>query len=239
MRTLSSRKVFKSDEVKVVRDSLRTPGKEGSPGKAPAPAGESDRALERAVLKREYDERLRKAEKDAYAKGLQEGKNQAEKKFRHILDTLKNLIEELKKRKEAFLKDGERDMVKLSLALAEKIVRREVEAAPAVIAGILRGLLKDVTVHNGVKVTLNPVDYLFLQENEGVLPREIKTLGNLRFEADPKLERGDVVVDTGFSLVDARVGEQISAIGEAFSEPAGLPDRKDRPGGRTAPASKG
>lgn len=236
MRMRSSKSVYKSDEVKVVRDSLWTPGG-GVPGnkdsreKEQGQAAENVRVQEHAVLKKEYDERLRKAEKDAYAKGraegLQEGKTQSEKKFRHILDTMKNLIEELKKKREAFLKDGEKDMVKLSLALAAKIVRREVQADPAVVAGILRDLLKDVAVQDGVKVTLNPVDYLFLRENEGILPKEIKVIKNLRFEADPKMERGDVVVDTGFSLTDARVGEQISAIGEAFLEHGGSPERKE------------
>lgn len=232
----SSRNVFKSEQVTVVRDALRVPGCDGSgkprtPERERVPAAENVRAQERAALKRAYDEQLRKAEKDAYAKGraegLQEGRNQSDKKFRHILDTMKHLIEELKKKKEAVLRDGEKDMVKLSLALAEKIIRREVEAAPAVVAGILRSLLRDVAVQDGVKVTLNPVDHLFLQENEGTLLKEIKTMGKLRFEADPKMERGDVVVDTGFSLIDARVGEQIAAIGEAFGESAGSPDRKE------------
>jgi len=225
-----SKSVIKSDRVMFVRDSLRDI-RQGGPGEAGSREGRGDgttagaSAADLSALRNRYEERTRKAEKEAYAKGhaegLREGKAQHEKKFRHIMDTMKSLIEELKRRKEEVVRDSEKDIVDLSLALASRIIHREVRKDPGLVAGILRDMLKDLNVLDGVKVTLSPVDYLFIQENEGTILKEIKNIGNIRFEADPKMEVGGVVVDTGFSIVDARIGEQLSALREAFREEPG------------------
>ncbi len=223
-----SKSVIKSDRVTFVRESLRDL-RQGGPGVSGGREGQGDgtkaAAPDLSALQGRYEERTRKVEKEAYARGhaegLREGKAQQEKKFRHIMDTMKSLIEELKKRKEEVVRDSERDIVDLSLALASKIIHQEVRKDPSLVAGVLRDILKDLNVLDGVKVVLSPVDYLFIQENEGRILKEIKNIGNIRFETDPKMEVGGVVVDTGFSIIDARVGEQLSALREAFREDPG------------------
>lgn len=159
-------------------------------------------------------------EKAAYEKGLLQGEKacmeMAEQKMEALTRQYGESILELGKLRSFLHMQVEREVVKLAIEVAKKIVHREIQVDKDIIQTLVRVALGHVAEKSAVTVHLNPQDYSYLlglrdelSQNEG---RDISLL------ADKSIERGGCLIQTECGDIDARIEEKFREVEQAFFE---------------------
>src|SRR5262249_40648760 len=129
---------------------LRTEG----PGKPPDAA---DALREQAAqLQQQYEQRVR----DAHAAGLREGeaagRARAAAEVQPVLARLARPIHEIAGLRARFRAEAEADLVQLSLAIARRVLRREIAIDPEALHGLILGALKRLQGQEIARVRVHP-----------------------------------------------------------------------------------
>ncbi len=159
-------------------------------------------------------------EKEAYENGFQQGEKagleMAEKKIEALMRKYAESISEIGELKQSFYGQAEREVVKLAVGVAKKIVHREIQVDRDIIQTLVRVALSHVAEKSAVTVLLNPVDYSYLLEQRTELSqtegRDISLL------ADKSVERGGCLIQTECGDIDARIEEKFREVEHAFFE---------------------
>jgi flagellar assembly protein FliH len=139
----------------------------------------------------------------------------AEKKMEAVVRRYGDTILELGALRGRLFADVERQVVKLAVEVAKKIVHREIQADRDVIQTLVKVALSHAAEKSAVTVRLSPADYNYLLEhraelNEGNSSREIVLL------ADKSIERGGCLVQTECGDIDARIEEEFRELERGF-----------------------
>ncbi len=154
-------------------------------------------------------ERLQKqAYEEGYAQGREEGRAETAARGARLdalLGVLARPFEELDEQ-------VEQELVRLALAIAQQLVRREIKADPGQIVAIVRDALAALPVSaRGVRLHLHPED--------AQLVREVLSLGDARHPwqivEDPVLARGGCRVVSESSRIDASLEARLAALAAA------------------------
>ncbi len=143
----------------------------------------------------------------AYRRGVQEGMRQgalsAGQQASTAVEALGKALDLFNSSQEQLLRERERDLHALSVAVAQKILQREVRTDPTVVADLVRKALEMLPSDTTLEVRLNPTDMQALQEpiRTMVPPTRGMTIG---WSADPTLERGSFLMETPQRLIDGR-----------------------------------
>jgi len=159
-------------------------------------------------------------EKAAYENGFRQGEKAgleiAEKQVEAMMKRYAEAICEIGRIKPALYAQAERDVVKLVLQVAKKIVHREVRVDREIVQTLVRVALDHVAVKSAARIRLHPADYEFVSGEcrASVLPgesdREITLL------ADKSIERGGCLIETECGDIDARIEEEFREVECAF-----------------------
>jgi flagellar assembly protein FliH len=107
---------------------------------------------------------------------------------------------------------GERDLVKLALAVAAKIVKAAVVLDRPVAEENLRRAVELTARRRELRVLLHPEDLARVEAYLPALRRDFSDLQALPLEADPSVARGGVIVQTREGSVDATIAAQLDQI---------------------------
>jgi flagellar assembly protein FliH len=160
-------------------------------------------------------------EHEAYRRGLAEGKalgkDLAEAEVQPVLERLTRALVELSSVRARLRRDAEEDVVKLSIAIARRVLHRELTLDPESIGGLIKAALEKIESHELCRVRVHPDQETMIRT---ILGRYSPT--RIELVADPALGKGDVVFETSQGTVDASVEAQLREIER------GLADRLSR-----------
>jgi flagellar assembly protein FliH len=195
----------------------RVPSLDGSPlevsafpaaGDTPAPsrpAAQPGNALEQHL-------------QGAYQQGFQDGQGAARKELEAELDTmavrLARTIEELSGMRQRFRHEAEEEVIALALAIARRILHRELTVAPEALLGLLKAALQKIEAREVQRVHVRPEDVPLVQQHldQMGLPQRVELI------ADPALERGAIILDSSRGALDASVETQLAEIERGFAD---------------------
>ena len=103
-------------------------------------------------------------------------------------------------------------MLKLVIAVARKVVRREVAMDRDVILGILREAVKNVLDRDRIKIRLNPQDHERVSKLTPALIAGFEGIRSIVLEADEGISAGGAVIETAFGEIDATLEQQLEEI---------------------------
>lgn len=187
-------------------------------GKGKHPAGQTppkNQASEEKTIQI-TDSHIKKREQDAYENGYAAGVKAQSKDIAAKLEVLAALSKTIPQIKKDILEKGEEQMVKLAIAIAEKILQQEVSTRKEVILGVLKGALKNIAETEGIKIHLHPQDFRYMMEVKKDFLQSFDGIRNMVFEEDSSIKRGGAVVETMFGEVDARLENQLKEIKAAM-----------------------
>jgi flagellar assembly protein FliH len=161
---------------------------------------------------------------EAYQRGLENGKKEAQaecaREFNeHLRDEKQNcerLIENISKqfaRQAAFL---EVNAVKLAVAVADKIMKKEISIDGTVVLHQIRESLHRVWGVDMVKLRINPNDEGLVREHRTALLAGSDFIREVMIEADENVERGGCVIESSAGNVDARISTQLKQVEAVF-----------------------
>lgn len=160
------------------------------------------------------------AEKDAFENGFRQGEKAgaelAEKKLETLMRRYADAILEIGKLKPALYEQAERDVVRLSLEIAKKIVHREVQIDREIVQTLIRVALSHVAIKSPVTIRLHPEDHNFVLEQQAALQRPGAGDQEFTLLADNSVELGGCLIETECGDIDARIGEQFLEVERTF-----------------------
>jgi flagellar assembly protein FliH len=159
-------------------------------------------------LERELEQRPKQAYQKGFAEGQTTGAQQSAAKIEPALARLAESLRELASLRRKYLLEAEADAVKLAVAVARKILHRELSVDPESLLGVVKAAFERVDARDIHRIRLNPEDQPIVQAHLAAagVPPQIELI------ADASLERGGVVIETSRGCLDASVASQLKEI---------------------------
>ncbi|HLW75884.1 MAG TPA: FliH/SctL family protein [Bryobacteraceae bacterium] len=155
----------------------------------------------------------REAYQRGFAEGNQVGKNQAAAEVQPVLDRMAHTLADLTSLRSRLRRDAEKDLVQLAIAIARRVLHREVTIDPESIEGIIKVALEKLESREISRVRVHPDQAMFLQ---GSFTRFHTS--KIDLVADPSLRPGDVIFETTQGTLDASIETQLSEIERGFAD---------------------
>ncbi len=179
-----------------------------------------------AELEKRLTEETRKSFEAGRERGHQEGR-QAERLA--LAPTLKaveerralqgaELVENFARERDRYLHSVEREVVKLSLAVAARILRREAQMDPLLLTGAVRVALGQLSNSTEVRLRVPPAELALWTEAIALLPNLALQPSVLAAEG---MRLGDCVLETSLGSVDLGIRSQLGEIERGFFDRAG------------------
>lgn len=229
-RVLSGTKVARAETIhwmtaygEPVNASPNTQHEAETPGEEPpAVSAELEGAIQRIqVLERRIQEleaelprRHELGKKEGRAEGERAGMTAGAASVQPVLDRMTASIAELASYRARFRRDSEPELLRLALAVARKILRRELTVDPHSLLGILKAALETINQAEVLCVRVSP-------EDAGQLGGKLGSLGlpdAVEVMADRTLERGSLILDTRRGQIDASIQTQLAEIENGFAD---------------------
>jgi flagellar assembly protein FliH len=183
----------------------------GAPREMPAAAAHPAAPVQ---ARQTDDEQLRQAVQRAYLEGEAAARAALEEPARAANAELMRAVAELSKMRAVIYKEAQADLLRLSMAIARRIVHRELLVSPDILQSIVSVVLDKldrqdvhrVRVHPGIAVRLD---------------QDLKNLPNQRLievAPDPTLEPGACIFETGRGNVDAGIDSQLAEIERGLAD---------------------
>ncbi len=197
-------------------------------------------AIQRKSLEEQVEQealaRLKEMEeeayKEAYALGLEEGKQEAYREMSQQLEgqfeAFSKTLDSLNKLKQEMVAFNEAQLIKMVYQMASKVAKKEIEADPELILPLIKDCVTATQQAEDIKVLLNKEDFEFINTIKEKLGRDFDFLDKVELLESEKILKGGCVVETNYGSVDGTIETRINKLWEAVQER--LPKSKDQIG---------
>ena len=162
------------------------------------------------------DAHLAALEREAFAKGFSQGElagaEAAGQRGEMMLHRLMQTLEELTQVRAQMIQQTERQMVQLAIAIARRVIQREVTLDADLLIAMARVAMERLGETAQVKVRLHPDDY----EAAGAARVAQLAGSNVMILADAHLSRGGCRIESDMGILDAGVNAQLQEIARAL-----------------------
>lgn len=174
---------------------------------------------EAARLRQEaYDEGFQQGFEDGQARGEAEGLERARGAVEEAAAEAERIVALARQQADAALAAAERQIVELALAVAGKVLAREVAENPTQILPLVRAALDRVQDEEQVTIRVHPGCYEQVMAARPELQAALSRAAALAVVADATLQEGDCIVETPYGAVDARVDTQLGLVKAALRD---------------------
>lgn len=207
---------------KILRtDSIKTepmPWRRG-PGSPPAPMGGQQVASPSVPASQpgpDIEREMARRAEEAYHRGLAEGETRGHRagtqQVQAAVDRLARSCAEIAGLKRKYQREAEADLVRLAMAIARRVLRRELTVDPHALLGLVKAGLErlDARELNRIRVHPDVAPWLTTRLEAEGLPRRVEVV------ADPSLEPGAAIFESQRGTLDASVETQLGEIERGF-----------------------
>lgn len=157
---------------------------------------------------------LEAARREAYQQGIEEGRRQAAAQLENETARAARAVEELAGLKPRLRASAERELVELALAIARRILRRELHVDAEAVLGLAKAALEKASLREVTEVRLHPG----LAAPVRAHLARIGAPQSIEIREDPSLEPGAVLVETVRGTIDASLETQLDEIGRGLAD---------------------
>ena len=160
----------------------------------------------------------------AFKEGFEAGKIEAakiirleyEKKVQDIVKDLGSVAGEFSKEVERYNQEFDAAVVKLALAIARRIVDREIDVDEGSVLIRSREAIRKIIGVEKVKIHVSSSDEEYIREHRNELMSYADSLKEIAIEGDNKVERGGCIIESDLGNIDARISTQFEIVEEAL-----------------------
>jgi len=160
------------------------------------------------------------AKKEAYQRGFSEGQNagheQAVSEIAPVMERLSRSLADLATVRTRVRKTAESDLLKLAIAVARRVIHRELTLDPGSIEGLIRVALEKLESRELCRVRVHP-------NQEPVIRTLLARFAAAPVELIPDgtLQSGDVLFETAHGTLDGSIEAQLQEIERGFADRLG------------------
>jgi flagellar assembly protein FliH len=211
---MSSRVLLPDDRRRVEAILWRDATAPRRPAEPAAHAREQPYEAAKELARAEWEQRVAEARSIGLREGEAAGRGRAEAELRATLERLARSIEEIAALRSRLRREAEADTVKLALAIARRVIRRELAVDPETLHGLVLAALEKLQAREICRVRVHPAQV------EGVAALLRKSAGGIAIEVVPDASRdpGVVVFETERGNLDASVESQLGEIERGLAD---------------------
>lgn len=161
-----------------------------------------------------------KGRAEGLAKGITEGRAQgvAESKSRlaDIEARWASGAAEFEVARDRMLTEARQDLIRLSLRIAERVIKRRIDTDPNIAAAQLEAVLGMILRPSKLVIVINPDDAPTLRDAMPSLMSRFSAAQHLELVNDPSLPRGSCIARTSGGEIDASLWTQLDRIAETL-----------------------
>jgi flagellar assembly protein FliH len=194
-----------------------------APAETPHPKTGADRSAQPAIrdaeLEQAIQERISQARQAGFTEGEASGRAKAQGEVRAAIDRLAQSIADISEFRGSLHRQAEVEAVRLSIAIARRVLRRELTVDPAAIEGLVRAALERLQSQESCRVRVNP-------DHVSAMRAALERAGmsaKIEVITDPAQEPGAAIFEMPSGNLDASMDSQLREIER------GLADRFQRP----------
>ena len=176
----------------------------GAQGAAHAAPGSSESAQDQKV---DLEEVRKEAFQAGFAEGERTGNENAMRQMQGAIASFGQAAHELAVLKPRLRAEAERELVALSLAIARRVVHRELHVDPTTVLAIVHACLQEFDRVEIQRLTVSPEDLDAVAAYFRDHP-----VANLKLVADSGVSRGGAIFRTNQGELDARIETQLQEI---------------------------
>ncbi len=154
-------------------------------------------------------------EESAYERGLADGRRAGAQEqadgLRRATEALRAITEALNAARADFAVARSENLKALAVAIAQRIIGREINADPSAVQELAERALDEVDLEGPVRVRLNPDDLAALQDTNS-LPAKHSTNSPVEWTPDTEISRGGCVVEHPRRIIDGQVETALLAL---------------------------
>ena len=151
------------------------------------------------------------ASKEGYEKGIEQAQE--------TINDFKNSLEEFFGYKDVVYNEITKDILDISIKVAEKIIKKEVQTDKSVLESIVKDALKSLAKdENKIILKVNPTDVEYTKEIVPQLLSSGQLEAKIFVTGDKDVEEGSAIIETSNGIIDANIGTQLEIIKEAFKQ---------------------
>jgi flagellar assembly protein FliH len=143
-----------------------------------------------------------------------------QEQLRTVLPAFRAAVEALELERDRWLATWENSAIKLSAAIAAKILKHELSQRPELALSIVREALQLAMGQPDVKLRLHPLDLEQLHDCGKEAVSRLGAVGEATLVADESISRGGCLIETHHGVIDARLETQIEQITSELLEGA-------------------
>lgn len=152
----------------------------------------------------------------------QQGRNEAEaaanqraiQKAEPVIAALNGIVQELAGTRKSFRAEAEHDTVQLAIAIARRVLHRELSTDPEAILGLVMAAFQKLTARETHRLRVSPSGAAAIQEHRSRLDLP----PGLEIVSDASLSLGGAIFETSRGELDASVGIQLAEIDRGFAD---------------------
>ncbi len=156
--------------------------------------------------------------RQGYQRGLAEGKKQFLAQIEGQLEKLEMILQEAVSVRQAAMELAEEDLIKLSLLIAEKIVRKEIQLDAEVTKRVLAEAISYLGGATKIFVRVNRQDLPTLAEGEEEIRRLFLEAKTITFVEDESIQPGGCIIETDLGRIDARLETRLDLMKKELLE---------------------
>lgn len=153
-------------------------------------------------------------EKEARDKARSQAQIEQQEKWSAAIENAARSVADLATFRPRLRREAEQDVVRLSLAMARRLLRREISIDKEALIGLLRTALDRLDQRETSRVRVRPEDAAFVS---AYLER-IGSPQRIDVTPDPALERGGLIFETTRGEMDASIETQLEEIERGFAD---------------------
>jgi flagellar assembly protein FliH len=156
------------------------------------------------------------AEEDGRDAARAVAEESAEERFAARLTTLvpalRQAVADIQASKADWCAHWERTAIQVATAIAERIIRRQVDRAPEITLSLIKEALELAAGSGEIQLRMHPDDVTTLGASASALVGELNRLDKTQIIADDQIDRGSCRVDTRFGTIDQQFPAQLARI---------------------------
>ncbi|MPN14088.1 hypothetical protein SDC9_161414 [bioreactor metagenome] len=125
------------------------------------------------------------------------------------------MIQKVESEKQQIINNYEKDLTKLAIDIAEKIIKQKINESDSIISNIIKNVIKDYRNVDWIKVYISSSDDVIAIQADKNLINELNKISNdVKIEILEELSEGSVIVETPDGIVDSSISTQLKNLKE-------------------------
>jgi flagellar assembly protein FliH len=170
------------------------------------------------AISEDVEQELERRTEEAFRAGVQQGeaagRQHAQAELHARIETLTRTTAEIAVLRSKIRHEAERELVELALAIARRILHRELTVDPEALSGLIKAAMHKIDLRETHRLRTHP-------EHTAAVSRCLAQIGapaKIEVVGDARLERGAAIFETSRGTMDASVETQLAEIQHGFAD---------------------